>query len=196
MKGFTTDGRPTYGGTRAEASHDFQFYPDDKEMLFDFDAIILGNVAASEFTPSQWENTVEFVRTRGGGLLMLGGSNSLGNHELSASYINTPIAQCLPVELELGSPPPSMAPRRLGRSTTSSQSIADKGYKLQLTPEGKVETLMALADLPTDNLERWQILPTLKGYSKGETCQSRGTRFGGASNRSERIRQANPYRNA
>jgi len=59
-----------------------------------------------------------------------------------------------------------MAPRRLGRSTTSSQSIADKGYKLQLTPEGKVETLMALADLPTENLERWQILPTLKGYSK------------------------------
>ena len=43
LKGFT-EGRPTYGGTRAEASHDFQFYPDDKEMLFDFDAIILGNV--------------------------------------------------------------------------------------------------------------------------------------------------------
>ena len=166
LKGFTTDGRPTYGGTRAEASRDFQFYPDDKEMLFDFDAIILGNVDASQFTPSQLENTVEFVRIRGGGLLMLGGSNSLGNHELSESYINTPIAQCLPVELELGSPPPPLAPRRLSRSTTSSQSIADKGYKLQLTPEGKVENLMALADLPTDNLERWQILPTLKGYSK------------------------------
>ena len=166
LKSISDEGKRTYGGTRAEASHDFQFYPDGKEMLFDFDAIILGNVAASEFTPSQWENTIEFVRTRGGGLLMLGGSNSLGNHELSESYINTPIAQCLPVELELGSPPPLMAPRRLGRSITSSQSIADKGYKLQLTPEGKVETLMALADLPTENLERWQILPTLKGYSK------------------------------
>ena len=166
LKSISADGGRTYGGTRTEASHDFQFYPNDKEMLFDFDAIILGNVAASEFTPSQLENTVEFVRIRGGGLLMLGGSNSLGNHELSESYINTPIAQCLPVELELGSPPPPLAPRRLGRSTTSSQSIADKGYKLQLTPEGKVETLMALADLPTENLERWQILPTLKGYSK------------------------------
>ena len=161
-----TNGERTYGGTRAEASHDFQFYPDDQETLFDFDAIILGNVPASEFTLSQLENTVEFVRTRGGGLLMLGGSHSLGNHELFDSYINTPIAQSLPVELELGSPPPPLAPRRLGRSTTSRQTIADKGYKLQLTPEGKVETLMALADLPTENLERWQILPTLKGYSK------------------------------
>ena len=165
LKGFTA-GRPTYGGTRAEASHDFQFYPDDKEMLFDFDAIIFGNVDASQFTPSQLENTVEFVRTRGGGLLMLGGSNALGNHELSGSYINTPIAQCLPVELELGSPPPPLAPRRIGRSVRSSQSTGDKGYQLQLTPEGKVETLMALADMPTENLERWRILPTLKGYSK------------------------------
>ena len=51
LKGFT-EGRPTYGGTRAEASHNFQFYPDDKEMLFDFDAIILGNVDASQFTPA------------------------------------------------------------------------------------------------------------------------------------------------
>lgn len=161
-----TNGERTYGGTLAEASHDFQFYPDDKETLFDFDAIILGNVPASEFTLSQLENTVEFVRIRGGGLLMLGGSNSLGNHELLDSYINTPIAQSLPVELELGSPPPPLAPRRLSRSTTNRQTIADKGYKLQLTPEGKVETLMALADLPTENLERWQILPTLKGYSK------------------------------
>jgi len=166
LKSISDDGRRTYGGTRAEASHDFQFYPDDKETLFDFDAIILGNVAASELTPSQLENTVEFVRIRGGGLLMLGGSHSLGNHQISDSYINTSIAQCLPVELEIGSPPPPLAPRRLGRSTTNSQSIADRGYKLQLTPEGKVETLMALADLPTENLERWQILPTLKGYSK------------------------------
>ena len=166
LKSISDDGERTYGGTRAEASHDFQFYPDDKETLFDFDAIILGNVPASEFTLSQLENTVEFVRTRGGGLLMLGGSNSLGNHELFDSYINTPIAQSLPVELELGSPPPPLAPRRLGRSTTSRQTIADKGYKLQLTPEGKVETLMALAGRPTENVERWQILPTLKGYSK------------------------------
>ena len=97
---------------------------------------------------------------------MLGGSSSLGNHELSGSYINTPIAQCLPVELELGSPPPPLAPRRIGRSVRSSQATGDKGYQLQLTPEGKVETLMALADMPTENLERWQILPTLKGYSK------------------------------
>lgn len=156
-----TTGKRFYGGTRAEAAHDFNFYPEQKEMLFDFDAIILGNVDASQFTRAQLENTLEFVRTRGGGLLMLGGSNSLGNHELSESFINTPIAKCLPVELELGATPTPLAPRRRG-----SQSGENKGYKLQLTPDGKIETLMALATSPTENVERWMRLPTLMGYSK------------------------------
>ncbi|RKU14513.1 hypothetical protein C6503_15080 [Candidatus Poribacteria bacterium] len=151
-----------YLGTRTNTAHNFDFYPDDKETLFDFDAIILGNVDASQFTPTQLENTFEFVRTRGGGLLMLGGSSSLGNHELPGSYINTPIAQCLPVEIELGSPPASTTPSRL----SSRFSAGNKGYKLQLTPEGKVENLMALADIPTENMERWTNLKPLVGYSK------------------------------
>ena len=161
----TTD-RQFFGGTRSEAAHTFNFYPNEKEMLFDFDAIILGNVDASEFTRAQLENTLEFVRTRGGGLLMLGGSKSLGNHERAESYINTPIAQCLPVELELGSPPAPLPPRRRAISTIGSQSGKDNGYKLQLTLDGKVETLMALANSPTENVERWTLLPTLMGYSK------------------------------
>ncbi len=146
-----------YGGTQTDIGQTFGFYPDAKEVLFDFDAIIIGNVAASYFTKQQLENTVEFVRTRGGGLLMLGGADSLGNHELAESYLNTPIAQMLPVELELGSPPPPPAPRR---------RAAQEGYKLQLTPDGKVEPLMALADTPMENLARWENQKPMLGYSK------------------------------
>ena len=162
-----SDADRRYLGTRTATSHDFGFYPDDKETLFDFDAIILGNVDASQFTAAQLENTLEFVRTRGGGLLMLGGSSSLGNHELAGSYINTPIAQCLPVEIELGPPPTSTTPRRRTRLTTGARfSTESKGYKLQLTSEGKAENLMALADTPTENMERWTDLKPLVGYSK------------------------------
>ena len=154
---FLKDGTK-YGGTRSGTEPDFDdYYPDSKEVLFSFDAIIIGNVAASHFTKQELENTVEFVRTRGGGLLMLGGADSLGNHELAESYLNTPIAQLLPVELELGASPPPPAPR--GRSSR-------EGYKLQLTPDGKVEPLMALADTPMENLARWDIQEPLLGYSK------------------------------
>jgi len=162
-----TGGDRHYLGTRTVTSHDFDFYPDDQETLFDFDAIILGNVDASQFTAAQLENTLEFVRTRGGGLLMLGGSSSLGNHELAGSYINTAIAQCLPVEIELGSPPAPTTPRRRTRLTTGSRfSTESQGYKLQLTSEGKAENLMALADTPTENMKRWTDLKPLVGYSK------------------------------
>ena len=154
---FLKDGNK-YGGTRSGTEPDFDdYYPDSKEVLFSFDAIIIGNVAASHFTKQELENTVEFVRTRGGGLLMLGGADSLGNHELAESYLNTPIAQLLPVELELGASPPPPAPR--GRSSR-------EGYKLQLTADGKVEPLMALADTPMENLARWEIQEPLLGYSK------------------------------
>ena len=147
-----------YGGTQTGTELVFNdYYPDSKEALFYFDAIIIGNVAASHFTKQELENTVEFVRTRGGGLLMLGGAESLGNHELAESYLNTPIAQLLPVELELGSPPPPPAPR--GRASR-------EGYQLQLTPDGKVEPLMALADTPGENLARWESQKPLLGYSK------------------------------
>ena len=147
-----------YGGTQTGTEPVFNdYYPDSKEALFYFDAIIIGNVAASHFTKQELENTVEFVRTRGGGLLMLGGAESLGNHELAESYLNTPIAQLLPVELELGSPPPPPAPR--GRASR-------EGYQLQLTPDGKVEPLMALADTPGENLARWESQKPLLGYSK------------------------------
>ena len=166
LTSFSDEGR-LYLGTRTTTSHDFDFYPDDKETLFDFDAIILGNVDASQFTAAQLENTLEFVRTRGGGLLMLGGSSSLGNHELTGSYINTSIAQCLPVEIELGAAPAPPTPRRRNRLTTGSRpSAGSKGYKLRLTSEGKAENLMALADTPTENMERWTNLKTLVGYSK------------------------------
>ena len=155
-----------YMGTRTATEHDFNFYPDDKDTLFDFDAIIFGNVDASEFTQTQLENTLEFVRTRGGGLLMLGGSSSLGNHQLAKSYINTPIAQCLPVELELGPPPAPLPERRTRLSAGSRAASQNRGYKLQLTPEGKIENLMALSDTPVDNLKRWTDLVPLIGYSK------------------------------
>ena len=155
-----------YMGTRATTEHDFGFYPDDKDTLFDFDAIILGNVEASEFTAAQLENTLEFVRTRGGGLLMLGGSSALGNHELAKSYINTSIAQCLPVELELGPPPPPLPERRTRLTPGARTSARNRGYKLQLTPEGKAENLMALADNPVDNMKLWNDLVPLVGYTK------------------------------
>ena len=160
----------SYGGTLSSSSQNFKLYPDSKETLFNFDAIIFGNIAASEFTRTQLENTLEFVRTRGGGFLMLGGSYSLGNSVITDSYLNTPIAEILPVELELGEEPKSV-PMHL----SPAQIPRPKGFKLQLTAEGKTEPLMELANSPTENLKNWDKMPTLYHYSKVKRAKAGAT---------------------
>ena len=126
------------GASGASSEHQFDLYPTSKEVLFDYDAIIFGNIAASQFTKQQLENTAEFVRIRGGGFMMLGGSNSLDNHSVEDSYINTPIAQILPIELELGKPPaPSPPRRRFSTPPQRNRKPSTLENRLQLTAEGK-----------------------------------------------------------
>ena len=165
----------TIGGASDGTEHQFDLYPTSKEVLFDYDAIIFGNIASSKFTRQQLENTVDFIRTRGGGFLMLGGKYSLGNHNMEDSYINTPIAQVLPVELELGTPPaPSPPIRRFATPPQRGRQPSTPGYALQLTGEGKADPLMALADEPRENLMRWAKL-TLASYNRVRRAKAGAT---------------------
>ena len=162
--------KQSFGGTQDSLAQEFNFYPDSKELLFNYDAIIIGNLPSSEFTTQQLENTVDFVRTRGGGFLMLGGSDSLGNSDVTDSYLNTPIADLLPVELELGdpskSPPAHLPPAQIPKV---------KGFKVKLTTEGKTDPLMRLVDNPGENIRRWSELTELKGYSKVKRAKAGAT---------------------
>ena len=174
LRYFTSD-TSIGGASGASNEHQFDLYPTSKEVLFDYDAIIFGNIASSKFSRQQLENTVEFIRTRGGGFLMLGGSNSLGNHSMEDSYINTPIAQVLPVELELGTPPDPGPPRgRFATPPRRTRSLAVPKYALQLTAEGRADPLMTLADEHRENLTRWEQL-TLTSYSRVRRAKAGAT---------------------
>ena len=160
----------SFGGTQGGADEKFDFYPESKEILFNFDAIIFGNINASNFTEKQLEDTVEFVRTRGGGFLMLGGTQSLGNSDMAKSYLNTPIAELLPVELELGDPP-----EKVPLNLAPSEVPTPKMFKFKLTTEGKTDPLMELVDNATENLQRWDKMPELYGYSKVKRAKAGAT---------------------
>ncbi len=165
-----------FKGTKGAPNYKFGFYPDSKKVLFDYDAVIFGNIAASQFTKEQLENTVEFVRTRGGGFLMLGGSESLSNPRMADAYINTPIARMLPVELELGLPPlPTRMKSQFSGLPQRNMERRDEGFMLQLTSAGKTDSLMALADDPLKNANRWSELPPLIGYSKVKRAKAGAT---------------------
>ena len=66
-------------------------------QLQKYDTVILSNVAASAMTPDQMKSIQSAVRDFGIGLVMIGGENSFG----AGGYIDTPIAEALPVELDI-----------------------------------------------------------------------------------------------
>ena len=61
-----------------------------------FDAVILDDVPASDFSARQMNDLAAYVRDAGGGLVMVGGPNSFG----AGGWIGTPIADVLPVKLD------------------------------------------------------------------------------------------------
>ncbi|MEN8144970.1 MAG: glutamine amidotransferase [Gemmatimonadota bacterium] len=75
-------------------------FPKTRKELFAYRGLIIGSVEASYFTHDQLEMIADFVRRRGGGLLMLGGTDSFGE----GGYAGTPVADALPVVLEAAQP--------------------------------------------------------------------------------------------
>src|SRR5262249_7125316 len=71
-------------------------FPQTREELFGYRALILGSVEAASFSPDQLRMIADFVNKRGGGLLMLGGRRSFAE----GGWAGTPVGEVLPVTLE------------------------------------------------------------------------------------------------
>lgn len=120
-------------------------FPDTAESLFAYDAIIIDDLEADFFTFNQQTLIREFVKQRGGGLMILGGVNSLED----GGYRDTPISEALPVYID-------------GPSTLASTKRA---AQWSLTREGWVEPWVRVRELDTDEKFRLQDMPLLKVYN-------------------------------
>lgn len=72
-------------------------FPDDAATAFKFDLVIVGDVPAGHFSPQQLARIKELVIEQSGSFLMLA-----GHQHAPASYVDTPIAQLLPVKIAAG----------------------------------------------------------------------------------------------
>ncbi|MCC7417963.1 MAG: hypothetical protein IT176_12570 [Acidobacteria bacterium] len=75
-------------------------FPKTREELFAYRGVMLGSIEAAAFTPDQLRMLADFVGTRGGGLLMLGGRRSFAE----GGWGGTPLAEALPVVIDGGRP--------------------------------------------------------------------------------------------
>lgn len=126
-----------------DASQLVDGFPTSKEQLFDYDAIIIGSVAAPRFNIDQQQMIHDFVNERGGSLLMLGGRFGLSE----GSWGNSLIAQLLPARL-----------KDVENSFIREQSQA------QLTSSGIGSTMLKFTQDENENLDLWQTMPPLTDY--------------------------------
>lgn len=117
-------------------------FPSTREELFQYRALILGSVEASFFTRDQLDMLADFVSTRGGSLLMVGGRRAFGE----GGYAGTPLEEVLPVQITDAAP----------GSTTTSRLVF---LKATPTPAGLNHATTRLAGDLEASLERWESLP-------------------------------------
>jgi uncharacterized membrane protein len=117
-------------------------FPTSRQALFQYDLLILGDVPASAFSREQQEFIRDFV-AEGGGLIAIAGPQ-----HAPASWVGTPLAETLPVEVPVVAFPIDSGNR-------------PEGYRPVMTPIGMRSPLLSLVDSPEENHHVWQTLPEL-----------------------------------
>ncbi len=120
--------------------------PKDLVEMNAFDAIILANVPRTLFSENQLIDLQRYVREGGGGLVMLGGKDSLG----AGIWMDTPVAEALPVDLN--PPQKQEMPKGCLGIWVHSVEMPDGRYLGQKTCTAAVD---ALARLDMAGIAEW-----------------------------------------
>ena len=113
-------------------------FPKTAEDLYGYQAIILDDLEAGFFTADQQTLVQQFVASRGGGLLMMGGPDSFQEGQ----YYHTPIGDLLPVYLDRS--PDAQVPEH---------------FQLALSREGWLQPWARLRDNEADERARLETMP-------------------------------------
>jgi uncharacterized membrane protein len=128
-------------------------FPAKVEELFGFDGLIIGSSEAAYFTTNQQQLIHDFVDRRGGGLLFLGGKDSLADGGYAKSLFN----DLLPVTL----------PDKKGtfqRVYPEDNGTLHNVATVELTAPGRDSLITRLDEDPQRNVDRWKKLPYLMNY--------------------------------
>jgi uncharacterized membrane protein len=138
--------------------------------LSSFDLVVLDNVPAFQLSYAKMENIEKYVRDLGGGLLVIGGSQSYG----AGGYYRTPLDRILPVDMR--------PPARLDLPHVALLFVLDKSGSMGAGPEGSTKldlakaAAIAAADVmnPTDQVgilsfdAAWEWTLPFREVGKGE----------------------------
>lgn len=139
---------PDQNKTSAEGECKFleDGFPTRVEDLFGFDGLILGSVDAPFLKPQQQDLIRQFVDRRGGGLLFLGGKDSLADGGWAQSQLRDLLPTTLPA-VEKGK-----------------KTFFRVGADVELTKPGTESLITRIEEDPKKNVERWKKLPYIMNF--------------------------------
>lgn len=126
-------------------------FPETREELYQYEAVILGDIDKDFFTDEQLTMLQDFVAARGGGLLVAG--------MLQDEFVNTALADILPVTLV----PSTVLPQNLQGGITRGTHLTGEIFTPKLTTEGEFSELLRLHSDDAENLRLWSLMPDLQG---------------------------------
>lgn len=129
-------------GFAQEGTNPIRALPSTQQEINEYDVILLGDVdpAITLALPGMMELLSKFVSERGGGLAFIAGAGFN-----PTKFLGTPLERVLPIR-----------PDPVTSGDKRDYSVA---YEPQLTPEGKVSSLLRLEDDPAKSLQRFERLP-------------------------------------
>lgn len=127
-------------------------FPETREELFRYSAVILGSVEASFFTADQLRMLRDFVSRRGGGLLTLGGRSAYAE----GGYRETPVAEVLPVLFD----------EDAGGSPATDSPAAFRRLRVRPTRAGASHPVVRLEPDAERNRSRYAALPLLSTVNR------------------------------
>ena len=113
-------------------------FPETAEELFGYHGVILDDVESGFFTQDQMLLLRKFVAARGGGLLMLGGSESFASDE----FADSPLGELSPVY-----------------ARRSDKQKLNGPYTIELTREGLLQPWVRLRDTESAEKDRMRSMP-------------------------------------
>jgi uncharacterized membrane protein len=117
-------------------------FPTSLEQLSPFSVVVLSRLRPSDLSPAQQQLLIDYCGKRGGGVLLVGGSETL-----DAAWRGTPLEPLLPV-----------------RFTSRKPSAKFDPFRLKLTPEAQMLAAFQLSDSEPAT-ESWSRVPPFAGHA-------------------------------
>jgi uncharacterized membrane protein len=126
-------------------------FPTKAEDLYQYQAVVMGDIGRDFFSDEQLVLLQEFVAERGGGLLVAG--------MLDDAFVDSVLADILPVTLVRSEVLPGSLQGGIRRGPHATGEL----YAPRLTPSGEYSPLLRLDSDDASNRQLWRELPTLQG---------------------------------